>query len=144
LASSNVHGWAKKMLQIRKLSEDDKTIIAPWYAHKGDAPVVDWLPIGSSFLLSFDSIPVACGSLLLTNSGICFMEHLATNHTVKEFTQAKALRFLAIELEKVAKSLGFKVILGLVPEDHFSLVEFYKRQGALLGSKLMRVTYKYL
>jgi hypothetical protein len=129
-------------MQIRKL--EDKELVRSWYEAKGDAPVVNWLAEGSTFIVSDDTTNLAVGSLLLTNSGICFMEHLATNPNVKEFSQAKALRFLAIELEKIAKSLGFKVILGLVPEDHFSLVEFYKRQGALLGSKLMRVTYKYL
>ena len=133
-------------MKLRKLSDADKHIITPWYAIKGDNPVVDWLPIDTSFLVleDDDDKPLACGSLLLTNGGMCFMEYIATNPYDKEFTQAKALRFLAIELEKIAKSLGFKVILGLVPEDHFSLVEFYKRQGALLGTKLMRVTFKYI
>lgn len=133
-------------MKIRKLSEQDKHIITSWYEAKGDNPVVHWLPMETSFLISDekDDKPLACGCLLLTNGGVCFMEFLATNPYIKEFSQAKALRFLAIELEKIAKSLGFKVILGLVPEDHFSLVEFYKRQGALLGTKLMRVTYKYL
>jgi hypothetical protein len=131
-------------MQLKRFSQLDSGIVRPWYAIKGDAAVVEWLPEGSTFLVMDGDKPLACGSLLLTNSKTVFMEHLATNNSESQFTQAKALRFLAIELEKIAKNLGYKVILGLVPEDHFPLVEFYKRQGALLGSKLMRVTYKFL
>lgn len=130
-------------MQIRKIDKDDIDTIHPWYQVKGDAAVVAWLP-DTTYLVLVDDRPVACGSLLLTNSGCVFMEHLATNPNESQFTQAKALRFLALELENIAKNSGYKVILGLVPEDHFSLVEFYRRQGAVLGSKLMRVTYKFL
>jgi hypothetical protein len=131
-------------MQLRKLKPDDVATVRLWYNAKGDNPVVDWLPDGSTFVCHIGDKLLGCGSLLLTNSGVVFMEYLATNNLESEFTQAKALRFLAIELEKIAKNLGYKVIIGLVPEDHFALVEFYKRQGALIGSKLMRTTFKFL
>jgi hypothetical protein len=132
-------------MQLRLYKKDkDLAVVTPWYAHKGDQAVVAWLPDGSTFIVEADGKMVACGSLLLTNSPVVFMEHLATNPMASEVTQSKALRFLAIELEKIAKNLGFAVILGLVPEDHFSLAKFYLRQKAQLGSKLMRVAYKFL
>lgn len=131
-------------MQLRKLKPEDKALVLPWYSIKGDGAVVEWLPEGSTFLVTINDKPVACGSLLLTNSATVFMEHLATNNEESKFTQARALRFLALELEKIAKTMGFKVILGLVPEDHFSLVEFYRRQGCLISPKLMRVSYKFL
>jgi hypothetical protein len=118
-------------------------LIAKWYAAKGDTPVVNWLP--DTTYLCFDDKHgfSGVGALLLTNSAVCFLEHIATNQELSETTQAKALRFIVLSLEQVAKNAGYKVILGLVPEDHFSLAEFYKRQGALLGSKLMRIAFKY-
>jgi len=117
-------------------------IVTPWFEAKGDGPAVDWLPETSTYVVFDDEAPVAVGSLLLTNSKLCFMEHLTTDPNSRQITQGKALRFVALALEQIAKSLGFTVILGLVPEDHFPLAEFYKRQGAYLGSKLMRVAYK--
>lgn len=119
-------------------------IVYPWFYGKGDQAAVDWLPDGTTYLVTSDDEFVACGSLLLTNSKLCFMEHLATDPQARQITQAKALRFIAIQLELIAKTLNYTVILGLVPEDHFSLVEFYKRQGAEMGTKLMRVAYKQL
>jgi len=118
-------------------------LISSWYAAKGDSPVVNWLP--DTTYLCFDDKHgfSGVGSLLLTNSAVCFLEHIATNQQLSETTQAKALRFIVLSLEQIAKNAGYKVILGLVPEDHFSLAEFYKRQGALLGSKLMRIAFKY-
>lgn len=119
-------------------------LVYAWHEAKGDGVVADWLPKETTYLVLDDKYGlVAVGALLLTNSAVCFLEHIATNKDVSETTQAKAMRFLILSLEQIAKSIGFKVILGLVPEDHFSLAEFYKRQGALLGSKLMRVAFKY-
>jgi hypothetical protein len=132
-------------MRLRLYNKDkDLALVTPWYANKGDQAVVAWLPNGSTFLVEIDGEMVACGSLLLTNSPVVFMEHLVTDPKASELSQGKALRFLAIELEKIAKNLGFAVILGLVPEDHFSLAKFYLRQKAQLGSKLMRVAYKFL
>jgi hypothetical protein len=131
-------------LSLVKYEEDlHKELVAPWFEAKGDGPAVNWLPVGSTYLVNDkDHGLVAIGSLLLTNSKLCFMEHLTTDPSQRQITQGKALRFVVLSLEQIAKSLSYDVILGLVPEDHFALAEFYKRQGAFLGSKLMRVTYK--
>lgn len=131
-------------MNLRKFKKEELDIVRPWFENRGDAQEVQWLPEGSTFVVEIDGEMIGVGSLLLTNSPIVFMEHLCTNPNVSQLKQGKALRFLAIELEKIAKSLGFSVILGLVPEDHFSLAEFYLRQKAQLGSKLMRVAYKFL
>lgn len=143
MAFINALGWLKMQLE-----RYDKTLhasmVQPWYDVKGDGATVDWLPSGSTYLVRTESGYVASGALLLTNSSLCFMEHLATDPSARQVTQAKALRFIALSLEQIAKSLNYTVILGLVPEDHFSLAEFYKRQGARLGTKLMRVAYKAL
>lgn len=130
-------------LNLRSLDLKDLDIIAPWYQARGDGVVVDFLP-DTGFMVEIDSVPAACGFLLLTNSKVCFMEYLQTDNKLSETKQAKALIFLTKSLEKMAKSLGFSVIIGLVPEDHFSLAEFYKRQNAHFGSKLMRLCYKAL
>jgi len=145
LAFTSVPGWQKMDLKLVKYeAELHSAMVTPWYEHKGDAPVVAWLPVGSTYLVAHGDEFLACGSLLLTNSAICFMEHLVTNPKARQMSQGKALRFIAISLEQIAKNLNYAVILGLVPEDHFSLAEFYLRQGASLGQKLMRVTYKQL
>lgn len=118
-------------------------LVRPWFEAKGDGPAVNWLPESSTYLVEDEEAGiVAVGSLLLTNSKLCFMEHLTCNPEARQITQGKALRFVVLALEQIAKSLGYEVILGLVPEDHFPLAEFYKRQGAFLGSKLMRVAFK--
>jgi hypothetical protein len=72
------------------------------------------------------------------------MEYLQTNHERSSMSQGKALIFLTKSIEKMAKNMGFSVIIGLVPEDHFSLAEFYLRQKAQIGGKLMRLAYKFL
>lgn len=120
-----------------------RELVAPWFEAKGDGPAVNWLPAGSTYLVKDEEHGLtAVGSLLLTNSKLCFMEHLTTDQGQRQITQSRALRFIVLALEQIAKTLNYDVILGLVPEDHFALAEFYKRQGAFLGSKLMRVTYK--
>ncbi len=133
-----------KLSLVKYERESHESVIYPWFANKGDAPVVDWLPEQTTYLVhSEDHGFMAVGALLLTNSKVCFLEHVATNPNLAEISQSRALRFVILTLEQMAKNTGFKVILGLVPEDHFSLAEFYLRQKAKLGSKLMRVTYKY-
>lgn len=131
-------------MKIRKFDKSETELVRPFYAVKGDGSCADWLPEGSSYVVTIDDKIIASGCLLLTNSPMVFIEHLATNPLESQFTQGKALRFLAIELEKIAKNIGFTVILGLVPEDHFSLVEFYRRQGCVASQKLMRIVYKSL
>jgi hypothetical protein len=133
-----------KLELVRYEPAKHESIIRPWYEAKGDSPVVDWLPTDTTYLVySEDHGFMAIGALLLTNSKICFLEHVATNKELSEFSQARAMRFVILTLEQLAKNIGFKVILGLVPEDHFSLAEFYIRQKTAFGRKLMRVVYKY-
>lgn len=130
-------------MQLRKLEPNDVETIGPWYEEKGDFLNDEWIPKGTAFVVDSDEgQALACGFLLLTNSGIAFMEFLATNPKVSEFEQARALRFITLELERLSKGLGFKVILGFVPEDHFSLVKHYQRQKAFMGKKLMRLFWK--
>lgn len=129
-------------MDLRQLNASDVEVIGPWYEEKGDFLNEEWIPKGTAFVVQDQVGLVACGFLLLTNSGIAFMEFLATNPKRSEFEQARALRYLTLELEKMSKALGFKVILGFVPEDHFSLVKHYQRQKAFMGKKLMRLFWK--
>ena len=132
-------------MKLRVLQEFDIGVIQPWYEAKGDFLDPDWIPKGTAFIVEDDNkLELAVGFLLLTNSGICFMEFLATNPDAPEGVQAKALRFLTLELEALSKGLGFSVILGMVPEDHFSLARHYIRQKAFMGKKLMRLFWKRL
>ena len=131
-------------MHLRRLEPGDVESIRPWYEAKGDFLDDDWIPKGTAFLVEDDYGLLATGFLLLTNSGICFMEFLATNPERSEQEQAKALRFLTLELEALSKGLGFSVILGMVPEDHFSLARHYIRQKAFMGKKLMRLFWKRL
>ncbi len=128
-------------MNLRQLQPEDVPLIGTWYEEKGDFLNEEWIPKGTAFVVEDDG-PLACGFLLLTNSGLAFMEFLATNPKRAEFEQARALRFLTLELEKLSKQLGFQVILGFVPEDHFSLVKHYQRQKAFMGKKLMRLFWK--
>ena len=130
-------------MKLRQLQPSDVLEIGPWYEEKGDFLNEEWIPKGTAFVVEdAKSDLIACGFLLLTNSGIAFMEFLATNPKKSELEQGKALRFLTLELEKLSKQLGFQVILGFVPEDHFSLVKHYQRQKAFMGKKLMRLFWK--
>jgi hypothetical protein len=133
-----------KLSLVKYEASKHRDLVTPWYSHKGDSPVVDWLPEGTTYLVHSDDHGfMAIGALLLTNSKVCFLEHVATNPKLSEISQARAMRYVILTLEELAKSIGFKVILGLVPEDHFSLAEFYIRQKTAFGRKLMRVVYKY-
>lgn len=130
------------MIQIRMIQPKEIDEIAPWYAARGDGFLRDWLPTETGFVAHDARGLVAAGFLLLTNSKLCFMEYMNTNPERSEIDQGKGLLKLAWNLEKLSKSMGYKVILGLVPEDHFSLAKFYNRQKARPASKLMRLYYK--
>ena len=129
-------------MQIRLIKPEEIAEIAPWYAAKGDGFLDDWLPKDTGFVAHDARGLVASAFLLLTNSKLCFMEYMMTNPERSEIDQGKGLLKLAFSLEKLSKSMGYKVILGLVPEDHFSLAKFYNRQKAKQATKLMRLYYK--
>lgn len=99
----------------------------------------DDLPEGSTFVVEKDGVLTACGALMLTNAKVAWMEFLATNHELSEVTQARSLTILATRLRDLAKFLKYKSVMGFVPEDHFSLADFYSRQGAVQYKKLARV-----
>lgn len=130
------------MMQFRRYLPSDEGYVAPWYQAREDAFYSEWLPRDTGFIVEDDKSRLAVGFLLLTNSKMAFMEYLQTNCERTEFEQAKALIFLTRELEKLSKGLGYKVIIGLVPEDHFSLVKYYQKEKAHIGKKLMRLVYK--
>jgi hypothetical protein len=130
------------MIQVRQIKSKEIDEISPWYAARGDGFLHDWLPQETGFVAYDARGLVASAFLILTNSKLCFMEYMMTNPDRSEIDQGKGLLKLAFSLEKLSKSMGYKVILGLVPEDHFSLAKFYNRQKARPATKLMRLYYK--
>lgn len=131
-------------MQIRKINSADIKVVTPWYLARGDDFLTDFCPMETGFVVEDTGTLIAVGFLLMTNSKLCFMEYLQTNNNESVAKQGKAIILLTKFLEKLSKELGFKVILGLTPEDHLSLAQHYERRGALFGKKLMRLIYKRL
>lgn len=134
-----------KKLTVRLITTDDLEIVAPWYvAREGHMIRHDLLPMETGFIFLEDDAPVGCGFLLTTNSSMAIMEWMQTDNELPAIKQSRMLRHIAIFLEGMAKSMGFKVIMGFVPADHPSLAKFYVRQGASLNKKPSILVWKRL
>lgn len=133
-------------MQLRKLHEGEWKQYACWYEAKGDSMDQRFVPRNTGYLVLSDAhIPAAMGFLICTNSDSCFMEYLSTNPALPEFIQSKALILLAKSLERIAHEVfDYKLVIGMTPEDHFSLAQLYERHGAYRGKKLFRLFYKLL
>lgn len=128
-------------MKIRRFKDSDEAVVRPWYESKGEHVPADWMrgPIG--FIVE-DEKPLACGWLLATNAGVCFGEYYQTNNKAPIIKQARALTFMARSIRDVARGLGFKAIIGLVEDEHYSLHKFYEKEGAVPSKKRFKLFYK--
>lgn len=138
-----MHVGHAAMMEIRRLDPAEWESFRGWYRARGDdLPPSDMAPLQSGYVAADERGAVGVGFLILTNSKMALMEFMQTNQDRSEIDQARALTRLAHFIEDTAQKLGFRVILGFVPEDHDTLARFYFRQGAVRAKKLMRLFYK--
>lgn len=97
------------------------------------------------FTVVMGSDPVACGFLIPTSTEICLYEFVDANPKFSTYTKAKAIKILTHSVERLAKEMGFKLLLGYVPSENRTLLEFYKRiDNVTITKKTYRAVIKEL
>ena len=56
---------------------------------------------------------VAAGFLILTNTGVALLDHFVTNPEAHQKDRRRSILAIAIELEAVAKQMGYRYVLAL-------------------------------
>ena len=130
-------------MKIRTLKPADIETIEGWYAGRSKKLPPEWMRGDFGFMVEDRSgTPVAVAFLIRTYSGICLCEHVQTNPQAPQYTQSKALGFLVRSLVLLVKDMGYRCIMGFVPEGHKSLQKFYRRNGGLSPEVTYRAFYK--
>lgn len=130
-------------MRVRKMDlEMEFDIVKEFYP---DPISKEKLPKDTSYVVVDDEYGIcASGFLYLTNGYLALMEGFYTKKDIPKQTQGRALMLLARTLEKLARGGGYKSLFGFVPEDNFPVADFYKRNGAIPYTKLMRIFTKEL
>lgn len=117
-------------MNIRNYTPADFQEIKSWWLAAGEpAPSEGMMPPETTFIIEVDGQPVACQSLLLTNTKeISYLEFLAANPKFKSPERKQITAHLLDYLVSVAKHLGYKRVLTLSykPKLKQHFIDFYK------------------
>lgn len=125
------------MFNIRILQEQDYSELETWWRFwwKNGYPTQSMLPQNGTcgLMVSKNNINICAGFLYLTNSEMCMIEFIVSNHTYRDNDRAEALEFLIFHLGNMAKEQGCKIAYTSVK--HNALIKNYKNSGWIEGSK---------
>lgn len=120
------------MFNIRIFKEEDYPELVSWWKFwKFTPPSLEMLP-ESGIMISKEGVNICCGFLYFTNSKICWSEFINSNPNYRESDRKEAVKFLILELERVAKNKGFKVIFTSLKNP--SLIKYYSDCEYIKGS----------
>lgn len=116
-------------LRVLRMSPEHLPVVDAWYRKKGKELPSHLLGDSKGFIVSSDDALVACGFLIETKAKFCLLEFIETNPELPRVTQSRGYALLIHAMIDIVKLLGFKVIMGFVPEDNTSVKRYYKRIG---------------
>lgn len=99
------------MIHVRVFDKiNDFGLLCRWFLERNfPNPSRDLLP-ETGVIASDNDMPLACGFLFKTDSGVASISHLVTNPSAKKDLRQKALNHLISVLSNVAKENGFKIV----------------------------------
>lgn len=129
------------LMSLRRMMIEDNAVIEGWYEAKGEmAP--PWYARDFGFIVELNGKPAGCGWLLRTMTKTAFCEFFQTDPGLPEITQARVLRQLAQSSIVIANKLGFRLLIGIVPEDKKGLGRYYMGLGSVSTGKKFHIYYK--
>lgn len=101
------------MLLANKLNmETDFPLMCEWFREREfPAPVPEYLPPDGLMVLS-DAQPICGGFLFKTNANIAIIGHLVSDKKVDFQTRSKALDYLLMSLQALAKKEKFELVVA--------------------------------
>ncbi len=128
-------------MKIKSLSSELFEQIRPWYGQDFNWDVFTGSALG--FVAMDGRLPIAAGFLISTNAGFCLMEHLQVNPKVNKIRQGRAIMAVATHIVDMAKSIGYKAVLGFTEEKNTSIRGMHKRLfEAKESNEPLRMVYK--
>lgn len=125
------------MFTIKQPTVDDIKLFQTWW---NGYPAIDLIPMDSTFIVEYNSTPVAALSMYFTNcQSFCLLENLVGNpQWALSEIRKDAINFLINYVEKRAKQQGFKRVIGFTTKD--ALVRRYQDIGyEILNENLISV-----
>lgn len=116
-------------LRVLRMSPEHLPVVDAWYRKKGKDLPAHLLGDAKGFIVASDNALVACGFLIETKAKFCLAEFIETNPELPKITQSRAYAMLIHTMIDLVKLLGFKVIMGFVPEENLSIKRYYQRIG---------------
>ena len=128
-------------LKFRTLEEKDYKTICKWWKWWRWTPIArESLPNNGmgGFMIMSGNINVCAGFLYTTNSNLCIVEWIISNHKVKnKGIRNSALKMLINTLSNEAKSLGFKIAFTYLLNEN--LKEKFEDSGFIKSTKLIEM-----
>lgn len=93
--------------------EKHMKLVASWYFKYDILPVPEkWLST-SGYVVNIDETPVAALWLYLTDSKICYLEHLISDKDIEKESKRFAILVLGKYIMEDAKNLGYDLMLSM-------------------------------
>lgn len=124
------------MFNVRVLTEEDYPVLCGWWSwFRFPAPPQDCLPnngTGGIMVVKGD-VNICAGFIYFTNSKLCWVEFVVSNHEYRESDRAEAIQLLLNELCGIAERKGFKGVFSSVKNEnlinHFDACGFTKNKN---------------
>jgi hypothetical protein len=130
------------MLTVRSYDESlDYEMLIAWLAPRNQWYPKDWFS-NYGFIVENLGVGAAAGFLYLTNSGRAYIEDFITNPEAELEDRSEAIDLLVYTIEKTAKHLGFKYLIGA--SYHSGIIAKAKRHGFNVSAKPFTLVVKNL
>lgn len=106
------------MESIIPFNKDEHYLLFKLWAEQygADAPPLDYLPENGLIIPN-----ICCGFIFKTDSAVCYIELLTCNKDIQEPQRGIALNLLTSSLIDMARSLGFKCLIGMTKYEAVSI-----------------------
>lgn len=112
-----------------EVKKDYDLLLSWWKKRNFTAPPKEWLsPLG--LMVFVGNKPVCAGFLFKTDSNVCSIGNLVSDPSVPGIFRDKALDYLLVRLQTIAKDSGFTVVCAATNLER--LVQRYKRLGFMV------------